>query len=109
MFDLNEIVGKKSQKQFVTIPLTGTLTVAEQQIWNAMVEESNALDETNDANFVISQYLNVIIDGWQEAKEREKREAEREALRRQKEAEEEARKAAVTTIVPEGRRRGQAA
>ena len=109
MFDLKEVVGKKSQNQFVTVDLQATLTVARRDVWEEMLEESAGLDETNDANFVISQYLNVIIDGWQEAKEREKREAEREALRRQKEAEEEARKAAVTTIVPEGRRRGQAA
>jgi hypothetical protein len=141
MFNFDEIVGKKSKKQFVTVPLTATLTVAEREIWDEMIRQSIEMDKAKDAdknndadedidqdvdriadevtdkdtddqdynrddyaNYIISQYLRIMVDEWQKERQAKLKKADRD-----KKGDTEPSNAAVTPITTGRRRRRQAA
>jgi len=87
MFNLSEIVGKRSDLDEVKTEFTITLTAAKNRLFQRMIQRAVDLDpERNTLDYIMSQIANQLATDFEEQEEKERAAAERKK-REEEEAE----------------------
>lgn len=110
MFNIAEIVGKRSDLDEVKTEVTLTLTAAKDRVFKRMIDRAVDLDpERNTLDYIMSQIVNQLATDFEEQEEKERAAAERKK-REEEEAERKRQEMArAPTPMPADKRGSRAA